>query len=46
MSNVSPVASQRPLWLDDKTKSVMDRAIVSEQSLSRLLMTYTVTGPI
>jgi len=44
MSNVSPVASQRPVWLDDKTKSVMDRAIVREQSLSRLLMTYIVTG--
>ena len=44
MSNVSPVASQQPVWLDDKTKSVMDRAIAREQSLSRLLMTYIVTG--
>ena len=44
MSDGSPVASQRPVWLDDKTKSVMDRAIVREQSLSRLLMTYIVTG--
>jgi cbb3-type cytochrome oxidase subunit 1 len=44
MSDGSPVASQRPVWLDDKTKSVMDRAIAREQSLSRLLMTYIVTG--
>src|ERR1017187_1528118 len=33
MSDGSPVASQRPVWLDDKTKSVMDRAIAREQSL-------------
>lgn len=32
------------MWLDDKTKSIMDRAIAREQSLSRLLMTYIVTG--
>jgi uncharacterized protein involved in response to NO len=38
------VASQKPVWLDDKTKSVMDHAIAREQSLSRLLMTYIVTG--
>ena len=44
MSNVSSPANQRPVWLDDKTKSVMDRAIAREQSLSRLLMTYIVTG--
>ncbi len=44
MSDLSPVASQRPVWLDDKTKSVMDRAIAREQSLSRMLMTYIVTG--
>lgn len=44
MSNVPPVVGQRPVWLDDKTKSVMDRAIAREQSLSRLLMTYIVTG--
>jgi uncharacterized protein involved in response to NO len=44
MSDGSPVASQRPVWLDDKTKSVMDHAITREQSLSRLLMTYIVTG--
>jgi hypothetical protein len=30
--------------LDDKTKSIMDRAIAREQSLSRMLMTYIVTG--
>jgi len=44
MSDASPVASQRPVWLDDKTKSAMDRAIAREQSLSRMLMTYIVTG--
>lgn len=36
--------SQKPVWLDDKTKSVMDRAIAREQLLSRMLMTYIVTG--
>ena len=35
---------QRPVWLDDQTKSVMDRAIAREQSLSRMLMAYIVTG--
>jgi uncharacterized protein involved in response to NO len=44
MFDVSRVASQRPVWLDDKTKSVMARAIAREQSLSHLLMTYIVTG--
>jgi uncharacterized protein involved in response to NO len=44
MSNVRPIVNQRPVWLDDKTKSIMDRAIAREQSLSRLLMTYIVTG--
>src|SRR5579864_4847652 len=44
MSDASPVANQRPVWLDDKTKSIMDRAIAREQSLSRLLMMYIVTG--
>ena len=44
MSDVAPVAGSKPVWLDDKTKSVMDRAIAREQSLSRLLMTYIVTG--
>lgn len=34
----------RPVWLDDKTKSIMDRAIAREQALSRLLMTYIATG--
>jgi len=32
------------VWLDDKTKSIMDRAIAREQSLSLLLMTYIITG--
>jgi hypothetical protein len=36
--------SQKPVWLDDKTKSVMEQAIAREQSLSRLLMTYILTG--
>jgi uncharacterized protein involved in response to NO len=40
-----PSASRaRPVWLDDKTKSIMDRAIAREQSLSLLLMTYIITG--
>ena len=34
----------RPVRLDDKTKPIMDSAIAREQSLSRLLMTYIVTG--
>lgn len=44
MSDASPLAGQRPDWLDDKTKSIMDRAIAREQSLSRMLMTYIVRG--
>src|ERR1051326_1830543 len=44
MANRPPTSSQRPVWLDDKTKSVMDRSIAREQSLSRLLMTYIITG--
>lgn len=41
----SPAASQiKPVWLDDKTKSVMDRAIARERLLWRLLMTYISTG--
>jgi hypothetical protein len=44
MLHVAPVAQHRPDWLDDKTKSLMERAIAREQSLSRLLMTYIVTG--
>jgi len=35
---------QKPVWLDAKTKSVMDHAIAREQSLSHMLMTYIVTG--
>src|SRR5215469_13749247 len=42
--NIPRVNSARPVWLDDKTKSIMDRAIAREQSLSRLLMTYIITG--
>ena len=44
MVNMSSASSPRPVWLDDKTKSIMDRAIAREQSLSRLLMTYIITG--
>jgi hypothetical protein len=44
MSGLPPVADSKPVWLDEKTKSVMDRAIARERSLSRLLMTYIVTG--
>jgi uncharacterized protein involved in response to NO len=44
MANVLPASSQRPVRLDDKTKSIMDRAIAREQSLSQLLMTYIITG--
>jgi hypothetical protein len=34
----------RAVRLDDQTKSILYRAIAREQSLSRLLMTYVVTG--
>ena len=44
MSDASPRGGQRPVWLDNKTRSIMDRAIAREQSLSRMLMTYIVTG--
>jgi hypothetical protein len=44
MANTPSVKNQQSVWLDDKTKSIMDRAIAREQSLSRLLMTYIVTG--
>ncbi|MGH9686717.1 MAG: NnrS family protein [Candidatus Acidiferrales bacterium] len=40
----STTSSTRPVWLDDETKSIMEHAIAREQSLSRLLMTYIVTG--
>lgn len=43
-NNETAVTSARPVWLDDNTKSIMDRAIAREQSLSRLLMTYILTG--
>jgi uncharacterized protein involved in response to NO len=44
MSNSPTVGGLKPVWLDDKTKSIMDLAIAREQALSRLLMTYIVTG--
>ena len=44
MTNMPSASSPRPVWLDDKTKSIMDRAITREQALSRLLMTYIITG--
>jgi hypothetical protein len=44
MSDASPLAGQRPVWLEDKTKSIMDRAIAREQSLPRMLRAYIVTG--
>src|SRR5438874_4381012 len=44
MSDLAPVPGLRPVRLDDKTKSIMDRAIAREQSLSRLLISYIVTG--
>jgi hypothetical protein len=43
-TNMPTVRSARPVWLDENTKSITDRAIAREQSLSRLLMTYIVTG--
>jgi len=33
-----------PGWLDQKTKSVMDRAIAREKRLSAMLMTYILSG--
>ncbi len=44
MSNTPSASGPRPVWPDDKTNSLMDRAIAREQSLSRLLMTYIITG--
>ena len=44
MANTPSASSRRPVRLDDNTKSIMDRAIAREQSLSRLLMTYIITG--
>jgi len=40
----NPSLTQQPVWLDKATKSLMDRAIARERSLSNLLMTYIVTG--
>jgi len=44
MSSVRPADGQHLVWLDDKAKSIMDRAIAREQSLSRRLMTYIIAG--
>ena len=44
MAKIPSASSPRPVWLDDNTKSIMDRAVAREQSLSRLLMTYIITG--
>src|SRR5207253_11206644 len=43
MSDLAPIPGVRPVRLYDKTKSIMDRAIAREQSLSCLLMTFIVT---
>ncbi len=43
MYDASPLAGQRPVWLGDKIKSIMDRTIARKQSLSRMLRTYIVT---
>jgi len=34
----------KPGWLDDRTQSLMDRAISREKALSAMLMTYILTG--
>jgi uncharacterized protein involved in response to NO len=44
MSARAPAIGQRLVLLDDKTKSVMDRTIAREQSVSAMLMIYIVTG--
>ncbi len=36
--------ASKPTWLDDKTQSLMDRAIAREKALSAMLMTYILTG--
>lgn len=33
----TPVAGQRPVWLGDKTKPIMDCSIAGEQSLASAL---------
>lgn len=40
----SSAPTERPIALDPATKSLMDRAIARERSLSRLLMAYIITG--
>jgi hypothetical protein len=44
MATMSAETAPRPKWLDDKTQSLMDRAIAREKKLSAVLMTYIVTG--
>jgi len=44
MADRLSAGSPRPVRLNDKTQSIMDRAIAREQSLSHLLMTYIATG--
>lgn len=44
MVKIPRTGSLPPVWLDDKTKSIMERAIAREQSLSRMLMAYIIAG--
>ena len=44
MSNVPATHTEHSAWLDASTRSLMDRAIAREKSLSVLLMTYIITG--
>lgn len=44
MAHTPVVSGAQPVWLDEKTKSIMDRAIAREQSLSHLLMMYIISG--
>lgn len=44
MSSAEPGAGSKPVWLDTATQSAMDRTIAREKALSRLLMTYILTG--
>src|SRR5207247_9533871 len=42
MSGLAPVPGVRPVRLDDKTISIMDRAIARGQWVARLLLTFLV----
>lgn len=44
MKNKAAGGSGRPAWLDEETRSKMDRAIGREKALSAMLMTYILTG--